>query len=124
MDSNSVCIIGYGYVGSLILEYLEQFIKYKITCITTSNPPTTFPNVTFKKSQFQLLPIEFYNEFDVIVLCCGVNSPNEKCTFSESVYKEVLSFTYLLDLLLPNQKLIYMSSSSVYGDTSERVVAK
>jgi 2-polyprenyl-3-methyl-5-hydroxy-6-metoxy-1,4-benzoquinol methylase len=75
----------------------------------------------FIRAQFQTLPNTFYNNFDIIILTCGVCSPNEKTNFSENVYKELLSYTYILDNLLPTQKLIYMSSSSVYGDTNNSV---
>lgn len=117
----NICIIGYGYVGSEITNYLLKHTDYNLTIITNNINLNEITNsrIQFIKCHYQSMSSDFYLMFDTIILACGVNSPYESNTMTESIFKEVVSYTYLIDILKHNQKLIYMSSGAVYGDNLE-----
>jgi nucleoside-diphosphate-sugar epimerase/SAM-dependent methyltransferase len=71
---------------------------------------------------YDKLSKEFCSQFDSIVLTAGQSSPSLSHNLLEVVYNDVLSFSYLVKIIEDNQKLIYMSSAALYGDTAGRIV--
>lgn len=120
MKTQHVCIIGYGYVGSAIVDYLKNDTKYTITCVTRNKPDKEVNGMEMIVSSYERLTKEFYSQFDTIVLTAGQSSPVSSQNLIEVVYNDILSFAYLVEILDDSQKLVYMSSAALYGDTENR----
>jgi nucleoside-diphosphate-sugar epimerase/SAM-dependent methyltransferase len=71
-----------------------------------------------------MLPPDFWNMFDVIILTAGQATASLESSLIDCLYNDVMNFCHLVDVISQNQKLIYASSASVYGDTREREVSE
>lgn len=110
---------GSGYIGSrLIKEYLK---KYSITTLDLCwfnfkyKPDIIGDYYKFDKS--------FYSKFDVIILLAA-HSSVKMCEGSilSAYNNNVRNLIHLFSNLNSNQKIIYASSSSVYGDVGTNIV--
>lgn len=120
----SICVIGYGYVGSAIVEYLlnNTDANTAVTCVTRNKPERINDRVNCMITSYEKLPVDFYSQFDSIVLTAGQSSPSSSDNLIQVIYNDVLSFSYLFQILGDNQKLVYMSSAALYGNTSGCIV--
>jgi nucleoside-diphosphate-sugar epimerase len=109
---------GNGYVGSRLCNDYKD--TYDVTSIdrTPGNPIVYTYNCDFND-----LNKEFYSNYDVIILLAG-HSSVKMCEGSiESAFNNnVRNFVNLINKLLPHQKFIYASSSSVYGNVGKKIV--
>lgn len=110
---------GNGYVGSrLIKDYKND---YDITNIDLCwyDKPINECNII----DFNNLTEKTLQKFDVVILLAGHSSVKMCEGPLLSVYNNnVRNFVHLASKLNPNQKFIYASSSSVYGNAGEVVV--
>lgn len=112
---------GSGYIGSHLYNYLDSK-NYNIDSIDIfwygkSN------NSTYK--DFRDLKQEDIKEYSHIILLAGHSSVGMSENNMMPVLKNnVLNFCNLLNILDEDQFLIYASSSSVYGDTKEKIVTE
>lgn len=111
---NILIIGGNGYIGSLLIKSLSKNNNYKITSIDINNT-IKYDDVIYINDRYENLNKDFYDNFDSIILLAGQSSVNNSNKIIEVIDNNIRNFAWLLDLLKDNQKLIYASSSSIYG---------
>lgn len=119
MKKNILVIGGNGYVGSKISKVLSDDHNVKVLDLCWFNTPDTDTIV----SDFDSMEKLFYAEFDSIILLAG-HSSVKMCEgdLHHPYNNNVKNFINLLSKLSPEQKVIYASSSSVYGNAGEKKV--
>jgi nucleoside-diphosphate-sugar epimerase len=110
---------GNGYIGNRL--YKDHSSYYDIVSVDDcwfDNP--LFPII---KADFNELTEGFLSSFDVIILLAG-HSSVKMCEgpLLGAYDNNIRNFVKLASKLKPNQKFIYASSSSVYGNAGELVV--
>ena len=116
----SILIIGSaGYIGSMLAQELRHC--YPVT--TLDDCWFGYDIVPNMQCDFSDLPEEFYSEFDVIILLAG-HSSVKMCEgpIIHAYNNNVSNFIKLISKLKQGQKLIYASSSSVYGNITKCIV--
>jgi len=110
-----------GYIGSKF--YNEFKDKYQISCVDTCWFDDAINSVT--KKDYRDLPEEFIREHDIIILLAG-HSSVKMCEgeFGSAFANNVTNFINLLSKINSSQKLIYASSSSVYGSVGGKTVSE
>ena len=119
MKNKVLLIGGNGYIGNRLYKDLSN--EYDITSVDLCwfNEPI-IPNY---KIDFNDLDESFLSIFDSIILLAGHSSVKMCEGNIQSAYKNnITNFVNLFSKLKPHQKIIYASSSSVYGDVGEKVV--
>jgi nucleoside-diphosphate-sugar epimerase len=107
---------GNGYIGSQLINDYANY--YKITsvdlCWYNSNNSETL------KIDYNNLSDELVQDHDAVILLAG-HSSVKMCegNIKYAYNNNVRNFINLLSKLLPSQKLIYASSSSIYGTSGE-----
>ena len=113
---NILLIGAEGYIGSQFYNLFNT--KYNIKKIDIGWFSNKTPTVDYKH-----LSKNYINTFDVIILLAGHSSVKMCDTdMISSFNNNVNNFVNLLDKINATQKLIYASSSSVYGNTDYKVV--
>ncbi len=133
---------GSGYIGSSLVKYLNKLNIsnnnfYDITIVDTNwfgEYFTPSDNIKLLLQDYNSLSSEFLNSFDTIILLAAHSSVS-MCTIDPtySMKNNVYNFINLCDKLDTfkkdkkdetsyNKKFIYMSSSSIYGDTNNELV--
>lgn len=112
---------GNGYIGNrFVYEYQDV---YDIVSVDTQwfNPYTPSEDV----QDYKNLRTVMIQSFDTIILLAG-HSSVKMCDgdLKSSFNNNVRNFVNLLHKLSPDQKFIYASSSSVYGDTGKWVASE
>ena len=120
---------GKGYIGTHFIDYLHSVYKDTITVVSVdsnnysgNNAVTEYNNVYYICAKYQDLPKSFYEEFTDIILLAGQGSVSNSKNVLNVIDNNVRNFAWLLEQLNDNQKLIYASSSSVYGRTNNKEV--
>lgn len=108
---------GGGYIGSLLLKKLSKNEKYNITSIDIYHK-YIYDNVNYINDRYENLDIKFYEKFSNIVLLAGQSSVATSKKLGEVIDNNIRNFSWLLENLNENQKLIYASSSSIYGNNN------
>ena len=123
INMEKVLIIGgCGYIGSKLYKYLEEK-----GFNTTSVDLELFGNANIEnlKENFKDLTQEYISQFSTIILLAGHSSV--KMCESNLIGSFRNNVQYFIELLLKiseNQKLIYASSSSVYGNINRNLVSE
>lgn len=115
---------GSGYIGVELVDYLLM-INNKIDL--TIVDPMYYGNVKSKtcnyiNAKYQDLPEVFFKDFTDIILLGGQGSASNNKKILHVIDNNIRNFAWLLDLITPEQKFIFASSSSVYGQTDNKVV--
>lgn len=130
---------GNGYIGSALLDYfylkknMESNLEIdnlkidnlKIVVVDTdyySQNITKYNDIQYIKAKYQDLPKKFYKNFDCIILLAGQSSTTSNKNLNSTIENNIKNFSYLFDIISKNQKFIYASSSSVYGQTYNKEV--
>ena len=108
----NILIIGHkGYIGSRLCEFLKEK-ELNVTGCDIEEDGQHFANLT----------IEYLSTFNVVILLAA-NSSVKSCKNNfESLNNNVIFVIELVKKLNPQQKFIYMSSSSVYGTCNDKLV--
>jgi nucleoside-diphosphate-sugar epimerase len=112
---------GNGYIGNRLFEdYLNH---YDITSVDTSWYGKPIYNTI--EEDYKNLSQNFYKNFDVIILLAA-HSSVKMCEgpLLSAYNNNVSNFLNLFSKLNSNQKIIYASSSSVYGDVGVNTVTE
>jgi nucleoside-diphosphate-sugar epimerase len=113
---------GCGYVGSALFEYFVNK-KYRTTSVDLEifgNP--NIPNI---KENYKNLTKEYLSKFTDIILVAGHSSVKMCETNMMGSFKNnVQYFLELVEKISENQKFIYASSSSVYGNVNRNIVTE
>ena len=109
-----ILLLGIGYIGSALYDYLKNDYNVVSSDLEWYG---NFVNPNNFKQDYYNLTTEFLSKFDVIILLSGHSSVKMCENNMLSAFKNnVRNFVDLLNRILPEQKLIYASSSSVYGN--------
>ena len=120
---NNVLIIGgSGYIGSKLSLFLNNF-NFNIT-ILDINPfySKLFNDINIIKKDLINLNVHDISSFDIIILLSGNSSVKSSSNLFSTHQNNVNNFIHLLKITNDSQKIIYASSSSVYGDTQDNIV--
>lgn len=110
---------GTGYIGSRLYLHLNSLGHQVETVDLEWFGNYTNPNNAILDYR-QLTPTSTALSSDVVVLLAGHSSvPMCKNDMMSSFHNNVVNFVELLNKLTPNQKFIYASSSSIYGNTQD-----
>jgi nucleoside-diphosphate-sugar epimerase len=108
---------GCGYIGSKLFQYLTDK-KYFIDTVDLEWYGNYVNPRNFKKD-YETLPRPFLRKYDSIILLAGHSSiPMCESKMIDSFKNNVFKFLTLLNKI-EDQKFIYASSSSVYGNTKK-----
>lgn len=121
MVKNKILIIGgCGYIGSMLHRNLMG--DYQVDTID-AEWYGNFSNDRNLKQDFSSLTRQDVSDYDTVILLAG-HSSVKMCddNMLPTVKNNVLNFAQLIELLSKEQKFIYASSSSVYGDTESNYV--
>lgn len=115
---------GCGYIGTYLVDYLCSRY-FKVVVVDTdsyTNSVKKQKDVQYINAKFQDLPEQFYEEFTHIILLAGQGSVSNSKNVLNVIDNNVRNFAWLLNCINKEQKLIYASSSSVYGKTDNKEV--
>lgn len=112
---------GNGYIGNRLFDDYKNL--YDVTCIDICWYNDPINNII--KDDYKNLPKDFYKKFDAIILLAA-HSSVKMCEgdLSSAFNNNVVNFINLFSKLNSNQKIIYASSSSVYGDVGVKTVTE
>lgn len=117
---------GCGYIGTHFIDYVKSiYPELNITVVDSDNYTNSVKkrrDVHYITAKFQDLPSSFYSEFTDIILLAGQGSVSNSKNVLTVIDNNVRNFAWLLEIIKPEQKLIYASSSSVYGRTNNKEV--
>jgi nucleoside-diphosphate-sugar epimerase/2-polyprenyl-3-methyl-5-hydroxy-6-metoxy-1,4-benzoquinol methylase len=115
---------GCGYIGTYLVDYLNSRYFNVVVVDTDSytNSVKKHDNNHYINAKFQDLPEGFYEEFTHIILLAGQGSVSNSKDVLNVIDNNVRNFAWLLNCINAEQKLIYASSSSVYGKTDNKEV--
>jgi len=122
---------GKGYIGTALLDFLHTVTpdSYTITCVDTNTYSEKVKEyddrrIKYIHAKYQDLPVSFYDEFTDIILLAGQGSVSNSKNLLTVIDNNIRNFAWLLNIIKPDQKFIYASSSSVYGKTDNKVVTE
>lgn len=119
---------GHGYIGTALVDYIRSINKsLSITVVDTENYNSNVSkhdSIHYINGKYQDLPKTFFEEFTDIILLAGQGSVSNSKNILNVIDNNVRNFAWLTTLLNKDQKLIYASSSSVYGRTDNKDVTE
>lgn len=128
MSSKILVIGGLGYCGTALVDYIQKIDnKLNITVVDTENYNNNVLkniNVHYLNCKYQNLPETFFKEFTDIILLAGQGSVSNSNNVLNVIDNNIKNFAWLTSILNKDQKLIYASSSSVYGRTDNKDVSE
>jgi nucleoside-diphosphate-sugar epimerase/2-polyprenyl-3-methyl-5-hydroxy-6-metoxy-1,4-benzoquinol methylase len=117
---------GTGYIGTQLVDLCKELHPlFNITVVDVDNyigSSKKRNDVHYITAKFQDLPVSFYKEFTDIILLAGQGSVSNSKNVLNVIDNNVRNFAWLLEQVNDRQKLIYASSSSVYGRTNNTEV--
>jgi nucleoside-diphosphate-sugar epimerase/2-polyprenyl-3-methyl-5-hydroxy-6-metoxy-1,4-benzoquinol methylase len=117
---------GCGYIGTQFVDVTRNlYPNIEIIIVDSNNYSegvTKRSDVHYINAKFQDLPKSFYSEFTDIILLAGQGSVSNSENVLSVIDNNVRNFAWLLETITLEQKLIYASSSSVYGRTDDKEV--
>ena len=120
--NKTLIIGGCGYIGSRLFNYLKQK-DYHVTSLDLELFGN--PNISNTKENYNVLTKEDIARFDNIILLAGHSSVKMCESNMVGCFKNnVQYFVELLSKISKNQKFIYASSSSVYGNVNRNIVTE
>lgn len=112
---------GSGYIGSMITNALKE--NYNVTVLDiNSYECDIFQNVTIIKSNMKNINKCFISKYDIIICLAGNSSVKSSENIFSGIENNITNLISLFKLITNEQKIIYASSSSVYGNTKDDIV--
>lgn len=109
---------GNGYIGSCLVPYLQSATDFD----SSNKIPLDAVSFGDRSSDYNNLSESFLKEFSHIVLLAGHSSvPMCDGPLPSPWKNNVRNFHNLIEKTSPSQKIIYASSSSVYGNRNNKV---
>ena len=117
---------GCGYIGTHFIDYTKDiYPELDVVVVDSENYSVSVKkrtDVHYITAKFQDLPSSFYSEFTDIVLLAGQGSVSNSKNVLTVIDNNVRNFSWLLEIIKPEQKLMYARSTSVYGRTNNKEV--
>ena len=111
-----ILIIGAsGYIGVPLTQQLRKNYQVDTMDIRSYKSPTY-------RMDYKDITIDIVQLYDIIILLAGNSSVKSSENMWSTFQNNCISFIHLLDILPMKTKLIYASSSSVYGKTQQACV--
>ena len=118
---NILIIGGCGYIGTMVTKKLKK--NNKITIVDrNSYSHDIFENINIIKKNMNELDYNFIREFDVIICLGGQTSVKSANDIFLSIENNIENVTKIFKICKKEQIIIYGSSSSVYGNTNNKIV--
>ena len=120
---NKVLLIGgNGYIGSKLFPYLTN-LNHDVDVVDTCWYGQTIENTIVK--DYRDLSEDFLSKYKTIILLAGHSSVKmSEGDLTSCFHNNVTNFVELLEKINDSQKLIYASSSSVYGSVGGKTVTE
>jgi len=120
--NKTLIIGGCGYIGSRLFNYLKRK-QYNVTSLDLELFGN--PNIQNTKENYKDLTKEDIARFDNVILLAGHSSVKMcESNMIGCFRNNVQYFVELLSKISKNQKFIYASSSSVYGNVNRNIVTE
>lgn len=120
--NKTLIIGGCGYIGSRLFNYLKHK-QYKVVSLDLELFGN--PNIQNTKENYKDLTKQDIARFDNVILLAGHSSVKMCESNMIGCFKNnVQYFVELLSKMSKNQKFIYASSSSVYGNVNRNIVTE
>jgi len=120
--NKTLIIGGCGYIGSRLFNYLKQK-QYEVVSLDLELFGN--PNIQNTKENYKDLTKEDIARFDNVILLAGHSSVKMcESNMIGCFRNNVQYFVELLSKISKNQKFIYASSSSVYGNVNRNIVTE
>ena len=120
--NKTLIIGGCGYIGSRLFNYLKQK-QYEVVSLDLELFGN--PNIQNTKENYKDLTKEDIARFDNVILLAGHSSVKMcESNMIGCFRNNVQYFIELLSKISKNQKFIYASSSSVYGNVNRNIVTE
>lgn len=127
-ESKILVIGGLGYCGTALVDYIKKIHNsFDITVVDIedyNNNVCKNENVHYINCKYQNLPETFFKEFTDIIMLAGQGSVSNSQNVLNVIDNNIRNFAWLTSILNKHQKLIYASSSSVYGRTDNKDVSE
>lgn len=118
---NKLLIVGgCGYIGSKLCEVLKDY--YNITIISVNSNNILFDNIEIINTDINNINVDIYKLFDIIIYLAGNSSVRSSCDLFSTIENNINNVLKVIKNTSHNQKIIYASSSSVYGNTEDNIV--
>ena len=120
---NILIIGGTGYIGSKLVITLKNNFNIVIIDI---NPVICkdLNNIPILKEDMINLTRKDVKDFHIIIVLAGNSSVKSSSNLFSTHHNNVDNFVHILKITDTTQKIIYASSSSVYGDTKDTMVTE
>lgn len=120
---NKILLIGgNGYIGSKLFPYLTN-LNHDVDVVDTCWYGQTIENTIVK--DYRDLSRDFLSKYKTIILLAGHSSVKmSEGDLTSCFHNNVTNFVELLEKINDSQKLIYASSSSVYGSVGGKTVTE
>lgn len=111
---------GCGYIGCMLTTFLKN--KYKITIIDINYIDINiFDDITIINENIKNIKPNYFNDYDIIIYIAGNSSVKSSKNLYSTIENNIDNLMYIIKSC-SYQKIIYASSSSVYGNTNKNIV--
>ena len=120
---NKLLLIGgCGYVGSKLCEILKDSYNITIIDLNIYNNNILFDNIEIINDDVNNIDTEFYKLFDIIIYLAGNSSVKSSSNLFYTIENNINNIMKIIKNTSQDQKIIYASSSSVYGNIQDNIV--
>lgn len=121
---NKLLLIGgCGYIGSKLCEVLKNSYNIIIIDLAVYNN-RIFDNIEIINDDVNNINTEFFKLFDIIIYLAGNSSVKSSSNLYSTIENNINNIMRIIRNTSHNQKIIYASSSSVYGNIQDNIVSE
>jgi nucleoside-diphosphate-sugar epimerase len=119
---NKLLIIGgCGYIGTKLCEVLKNSYNITIIDLVVYNN-RVFDNIEIINDDVNNIETDFYNSFNIIIYLAGNSSVKSSSNLYSTIENNINNIMKIIRNTSYDQKIIYASSSSVYGNIQDNIV--
>jgi nucleoside-diphosphate-sugar epimerase len=119
---NKLLIVGgCGYIGTKLCEVLKDFYNITIIDLAVYNNEL-FDNIEIINDDVNNINTDFYKLFDIIIYLAGNSSIKSSHNLYSTIENNINNIMKIIKNASCEQKIIYGSSSSTYGNTEDNIV--
>jgi nucleoside-diphosphate-sugar epimerase len=114
---------GCGYIGTKLCEVLKNSYNITIIDLAVYNN-RIFDNIEIINDDVNNINTEFFKLFDIIIYLAGNSSVKSSSNLYSTIENNINNIMKIIRNTSHNQKIIYASSSSVYGNIQDNIVSE